>query len=149
MNQHKQIVAELARQYEGMEGAVIVGPGALAFGAYQAFATGDEDPHIQYASIEHLKQMARKFLSSRHEADGNDNPAHGAQGEFPGISFSGQLQDRYPLQRTGDEEPVYKLRSQLTAEERSWNVQQLRKSAKARQEHADALEAEGAILSAA
>lgn len=140
MNQHQQIVAELARQYEAMRDAVIVGPGSLAFGVYQHFAKGDENPNIQYASIEHLKQMARRYLARNHDADSDENPAHRSQGEF---SFSGQLQERYPLPRKGDEEPAYKLRSQLTDDERHWNVEQLRKSAGARLQHADALEAEG------
>lgn len=148
MNQHQKIMGEMAVIYEGIREAAIVGPGALASRVYDAFATGEEEPHIQYASIEHLKHMARVFLARHHDADGDDNPAHKVQGELPGISFSGQLQDRYPLPRKPGEEPAYKLRSQLTAEERAWNVQQLRKSAKARQEHADALEAEGQAMAA-
>ena len=66
-----------------------------------------------------------------------------------GVSFSGKLQDRYPLPRKAGEEAAYKLRSHLTPEERRWNVMQLRKSAHARLEHADALEAEGQIIGAA
>lgn len=140
MSQHEQINAEIARQYEAMRDAVVVGPGSLAFGVYQHFATGIEEPHIQYASLEHLKQMARRFLAKRHDHDSDENPAHISQASF---AFSGQLQDRYPLPRHKGEEPVYKQRHQLTFEERAWNVEQLRKSANARLEHADALEAEG------
>lgn len=103
MKQHQQIMAEMAKQYEAMRDAVIVGPGSLAYGVFHSFATGEEDPHIQYASVEHLKQMARQFLARRNKADSDDNPAHVDQGEF---SFTGQLQDRYPLPRKGDEEPA-------------------------------------------
>ncbi len=150
MNQHKRIMGEIARQYEAFSDAVIVSPSALAHQCFEAFATGDEDQHIQYTSIEHLKQMARDYLRSRHDADGANNPSHCAQGEMDfGVKFSGQLQPRYPLPRKKGEEPVYKLRSELTSEERAWNVSQLRKSAQARQEHADALEAEGQVRPAA
>lgn len=140
MNQHQQIVAEMARQYEFLRDAVMIDPGALAHRTFEQFATGDEEPHIAYTSVEQFKQMARKFLARNCDADSDDNPAHSAQGEF---AFSGKLQDRYPLPRKAGEEPAYKLRHLLTPEERAWNVSQLRKSADARNEHADALEAEG------
>lgn len=149
MNQHQHILAEMARQYEAIHEADIVGPGALAQRVYAEFAEGDEEPHIQYTSLEHMKHMARRFLANRHDADGDDNPSHGAQGEFQGIGWSGQLQPRYPLPRQPGQEPAYKRRELLTDEERAFNVAQLRKSAKARQEHADALEAEGQMRGAA
>ena len=143
MNQHQQIIEEFTREYEALKDAEIVGPGALAVGIYKRFASGEVHPNIHYGCLEHFKQMARKFLARRHNADSDDNPAHRAQGAF---GFSGQLQDRYPLPRKASAEPVYKLRSLLTDEERAWNVAQLRKSADARMEHADALEAEGRPL---
>lgn len=144
MSTHHQIMAEIARQYTFLSDAVIISPSALAHRAFEAFSSGEEEPHIQYASLEHLKHMARVFLAKRKDADGDENDAHFAQGEMDfGTSFSGQLQDRYPLQRKAGEEPAYKLRQHLTAEERAWNAAQLRKSARARLEHADALEAEG------
>jgi len=150
VNQHQQINAELERQYAFLDGAVTIMPSALAHRVFETFATGEEEAHIAYSSIEHLKHMARVFLRSRKDADGDMNEAHGAQGELDlGVSFSGKLQDRYPIPRAADEEPAYKLRSHLTADERAWNVRQLRKSASARMEHADALEAEGQIAGAA
>lgn len=141
MNQHQRIMGEIARQYEGFSDAVIVSPSALAHAVFSVFAGGDEEAHVAYCSLQHMKQLARTFLRGRHDADGEDNPAHNAQGELPGISFSGKLQDRYPLPRKDGEEPAYKLLEHMTAEEGAWNAQLLRKSAKARQEHADALEA--------
>jgi hypothetical protein len=143
MNQHQQIQSEMNRQYENLRDAVLVSPSGLAHRVFETFATGDEGAQIQYTSLEHLKQMARQFLRHRKEPDSDESNAYSSQGELPGISFSGQLQDRYPVPRNKDEEPVYKLRSHLSKDERAWNVKQLRKSAKARQEHADALEAEG------
>lgn len=140
MSQHQQIVSEMERQYEFLRDAVIVGPDALAYQVYNHFVSGKIEPHIQYASLEHMKNMARKFLAARNDPDDEDNEVHRVQGEF---AFSGKLQSRYPLPRKQGEQPAYKLRHLLTAEERAWNVRQLRKSAYARQEHADALEAEG------
>lgn len=139
MSQHQQIVTEIERQYEKLQGAIVVGPKALAFKVYQHFAKGAVEPHIQYASVEHLTAMARRFLARRNDPDSDENEVYGGQGSL----FSGQLQDRYPLPRKSGEEPMYKRRLLLTPEERAWNVEQLRKSAKSRQEHADALEAEG------
>lgn len=143
MNQHQAIISEMTKQYESLSGAVLVAPSGLAHRVFEAFKSGDESPQIQYTSLEHLKQMAREFLRRQKNPDSDESETYANQAELPGISFSGQLQDRYPLPKKVGDEPVYKLRHHLTAEERAWNVQQLRKSAKARQEHADALEAEG------
>lgn len=150
MNQHQRIMGEIQRQYEFLEDAVIVSPSGLAHIVFESFSTGEEEAHIQYTSIEHLKQMAREFLRRRKTPDGEENEAHGAQGDLDlGTQFSGKLQDRYPIPRKQGEEPAYKRRFDLTAEERRWNVRQLRRSAGARLEHADALEAEGQLVSAA
>jgi len=150
VNQHQRIMGEIAQQYEFLSEAVIVAPSSLAHRAFEAFSTGEEEAHIQYASLEHFKQMAREFLRRRKTPDGEENEAHAAQGDLDlGTRFSGKLQDRYPIPRPNGEEPAYKRRFDLTAEERAWNVRQLRRSAIARREHADALEAEGQLVSAA
>lgn len=142
MTEHQQIVTEFESQYDKLRGAVVIGPKALAFAVYQTFAIGKPavEPHIQYTSMEHLTAMARRFLAKKADPDSDDNEVYDQQGSF---SFSGQLQERYPLPRKPGDEPLYKKRHLLTAEERAWNVEQLRKSARSRQEHADALEAEG------
>jgi hypothetical protein len=144
MNHHGRIVEEISRQYNLWSDAVIVSPSALAHSVYSSIASGTESDTVNYLSLEQLKQMCREFLRRRKEPDGEENEAHGAQGTLPlGIDFSGNLQDRYPIPRQSGEEPTYKLRHLLTPEERRWNVMLLRKSAQARQKHADALEAEG------
>lgn len=147
MNQHQMITAEMKRQYESLCDAVLVAPSGLAHRVFETFKTGDESPQIQYTSLEHLKQMAREFLRRQKNPDSDESKSYSAQDDLPGINFSGQLQDRYPLPKKVGEEPVYKLRHHLTPEERQWNVTQLRKSAQGRQEHADALEAEGDLKS--
>lgn len=144
MNLHKQITDEMERQYQALEDAVIVYPSAIAMRVFEAFSNGDEAAHIQYTSLEHLKQMARAFLRAKKDPDSDQSEAYKGQDSLDfGAEFSGKLQDRYPLPRKAGEEPAYKARFHLTADERSWNVEQLRKSAGARLEHADALEAEG------
>ncbi|MGP9819227.1 hypothetical protein ACTZWW_04360 [Salinarimonas sp. NSM] len=148
MNPHQRIRVELARQYESMADAVEVTYSALAYRVWELFSNGDEDPNIHYAALEHYKQMSRAFLRARHDPDGEENEAVQHDLDF-GPRFSGRLQDRYPVPRMKGEEPVYKLRQHLTASERAWNVRQLRRSASARLEHADALEAEGQMQSAA
>jgi hypothetical protein len=145
MSQHKQIMTEMQRQYEKLGDAIVVGPKTLAYKVYKHFESGEVEPHLQYASLEHLMNMARRFLAKNADPDAEDNEVYGAQG----VLFSGKLQDRYPLPRKAGEEPLYKKRSELTEEERAWNVEQLRKAARSRQEHADALEAEGRGVQAA
>ncbi len=77
--------------------------------------------------------MARKALATQFSPDSRESRAY--QGEL----FSGLLQARYPIPRKQEEEPVYKLLDTLTETECRWNIRQLRKSANARVEHADAL----------
>lgn len=143
MNQHQRINQEMTKQYEAMQEAVLVAPSGLAHRVFEVFSHGDEDPQVQYTSLEHLKHMARVFLGKRKDPDNDDSESYAVQGDLPGFTFSGKLQDRYPLPRKDGEEPVYKLRHLLTPEERAYNVNVLRKGARARLEHADALEAEG------
>lgn len=142
MSQHQQIMTEMQRQYDNLGDAILVGPKSLAFAVYRHFREGRKEnvePHIEYSSVEHLTNMARRFLAKNNDPNADDNEVYGAQG----VLFSGKLQDRYPVPRKAGEEPLYKKRSELTPEERAWNVEQLRKAARSRQEHADALEAEG------
>lgn len=112
-----------------------ISPTAVAVSVHAVFATEDEDEHVSYAAIEHYKQVARKELAGKFSSEGTDNAAH--QDDM----FSGVLQEYYPIPRNRGDEPQYKLRSLLAPEELDWNIGQLRKSARARLEHADALEA--------
>lgn len=150
MNQHQRIMGEMAAQYEAFSDAVIVAPSGLAHRVFESFCSGEEEEHIQYASLEHLKHMARVFLAKRKDPDADESEAYVRQGSLDlDVSFSGRLQDRYPLPRKDGEDPAYKQRHLLTSEERAFNVALLRKSGRARLHHADALEAEGMKESAA
>lgn len=144
MTAHAELNAMLNDHLAKFDGAVEVPPSTLAYSVFRDIADDDTGDLVRFSAIEHLKEMARRVLARRFKADGEENEAHGA-GLFGGTDerFSGQLQPRYPLPRAQGQEPTYKLRSHLTPQERSWNVDQLRKSAGARLAHADALEAEG------
>lgn len=135
MSLHEEITAAFQIEIEALGVAVVLSPTSLALAVQRRFIEQRVEPHIEYTSLEHLKQMARRALARRYDTEGDENEAH--QGEM----FAGQLQDRYPLPKQAGDEPSYKLRGLMTAEEVAWNVKQLRKSATARLEHADALQA--------
>lgn len=137
MSLHETIASAMTRFIEDRGDCAIISPAAVASATLRQFCDVSLEPHIEYASLEHFKNMARKVLAHRFADDGEENPAYQGQGEL----FSGNLQDRYPLPRKRGDDPVYKLREQLTDDEVRWNLQSLRRSADARLSHADALEA--------
>ena len=145
MSLHEEITTFQSKFIEDRRDCAVISPAALASATLQSFAPDGLEAHIEYASLEHFKAMARKALARRFDDEGEDNSAYAAQGEM----FSGHLQERYPVPRTKGTEPQYKLRSMLSADERRWNVNSLRKSVDARLAHADALEAEGMSKAAA
>lgn len=140
MSIHEDITVAMHQFIDARRDAAIISPTAVASAVLGNFKADEKvEVHIEYASLEHLKHIARRILAGRFEDEGEDNPVYGGeQGEL----FSGHLQERYPVPRRQGIEPQYKLRSLLTAAERAWNVRILRKSADARMAHADALEAE-------
>lgn len=117
------------------QGVVLLSPALVADMAYAQLGDKSEDIHIRYACTEHFKQMARRILGAKFSADGDENATHQSD------MFSGALQQRYPLPHKHGESMGYKLLAAMTKEELEWNVIQLRKSANARLEHADALRA--------
>lgn len=134
MSLHEDIIIEMHRIVDNSQ-ADIITPASLAIAVQGKFVSGRLEPHIEYTSLEHFKQLARKVLSSKHDTESDENEVY--QGEL----FTGLLQTRYPLPRKQGEEPAYKLLEMLTPEEIKWNLASLRKSAEARLQHADALEA--------
>lgn len=135
MSAHEQIFTLINIQIEKASSTIELSPTNLALAVQRQFIDEYTDILIKYSSLEHIKHMARKALAGRFEADGEENEAH--QGEL----FSGHLQDRYPTPRKRGEAPIYKLREHLSVAEADWNVEQLRKSARARVLHANALQA--------
>jgi hypothetical protein len=140
MTEHAEIMRIMQSQFDAINDAIAVMPSALAVATYLSISPDqEEDRLVQYLTVEMLKAMARKMLARRADIDRDET------WEYQGGLHYSALQKRYPIPRQNGEEPVYKLRSKLTPKERAWNVEQLRKSARARLEHADALEAEGQL----
>lgn len=137
MSLHEDISTAFQDEIQALGDAHVLSPTSLALAVQRRFSGSDLEPHIQYTSLEHLKQMARRALVKNFEPDSDETAAY--QGEL----FSGQLQERYPIPRPASQEPQYKLRNQLTHGELAWNIATLRKSAAARLQHADALQAWG------
>ncbi len=138
MSLHKDINERFVRIHKAKADCVCLTPHALAYGVFREYSPETVERHIEYASLEHFKHMARRFLARQHELGGQNNPSHiGEQGEF----FSGELQERYPLPRKDDDEPQYKLREHLTPDEARWNLRMLRKKSVGFALHADAFEA--------
>lgn len=136
---HEDITVEMQRILSAQLQDDIVTPDSLADAAMAAFFdVAKLEPHNHYLSREQAKQIARHTLARSYNVEGNESAAY--QGEL----FSGRLQDRYPIPRKLGEEPAYKKLGILTDDEIAWNVAKLRKSAVARLQHADALEAYGA-----
>ncbi len=106
-------------------------PSWMATQIYEAYRSPSDDAHVQYACIEHFKQMARKLLASKFHPDRDEI----AQGEL----FPETLQARYPIQKKRGEEPVYKFLEALSELEGYWNVDQLRKAGRSRLKHAQTL----------
>lgn len=135
MSLHEEVLRAIQQEIEAAGAAVVLSPSTLAIGAQRRLCALAIEPRIAYTSLEHLKQIARRELRGRFDADGEANEAH--QGDM----FSEHLQDRYPIQHAAESEPQYKLRALLTDDEIDFNIAQLRRSATARQRHADALQA--------
>lgn len=133
---HESILAVMTRYIEDRRDCVILSPAAVASATFQGFNDEAIEPHIEYASLEHFKHMARKVLGRRFDHESDENPAYAEQGEL----FSGDLQERYPAARKKGEDPTYKRLGDLSEDDFEWNVRALRRSAKARALHADALQ---------
>lgn len=137
MSERSEVMTIMQGNLERLDGAISIMPRALAISTYREISPQQRDDRlVQYLTVEMLTTMARKLLARNYGHDSDHTEAY--QSEL----FSGVLQARYPVPRKPGEEPVYKLRRHLTSQDRAWNVEQLRKSALARLEHADALEAE-------
>ncbi len=90
--------------------------------------------NVRVAAILELRQMARAICRQRIAEEQEKAESHGD------TLFEMQLQPRYPAERDGDE--VYVLREKLTLDERQAIISRLRKEARAKLAHAEALEAE-------
>jgi hypothetical protein len=139
MSMHEQVIEQIQRVVSEFQIEDVVSPVAVAVAVHDYFRDGDDvEQHVAYASIEHLKQLARHYLARQY------SPAERAQEMAigQGDMFSDLLQDRYPLPHGGREEPEgYKLRDRMTLGELDWNIAQIRKCGESLLRHARALKA--------
>lgn len=136
MSLHEGIVTDIAALIDGQGGVDIITPASIANVLHARYRGRRKlAPQIEYTSLEHLKQLARRSLSGRYDTESDETEAY--QGEL----FSGHLQRRYPIPRKRGDEPTYKLLEALSDGELRWNVHSLDSSADARTRHARALEA--------
>ena len=129
MSLHEQLTLAIGQIIDAHGAAEVISPSSVAYALRDRYTTGPLEPVFDYASIEHFKQMARRALSGRYDADSDESEAH--QGEL----FSG-LQTRYPLPHGRGEEASYKLLDLMSDDEIEWNAAVLEKSADARMIHA-------------
>ena len=134
---HEQILRDTRVLIDAMEKDERVSPNDLADRLFGKYAPMGAEPHVRYAAIEHLKHIARVELARRF------GPTNDSDDPMQPQLFDGILQRRYPLPQREGEDPIYKLRSLLTPEERAWNVAMLRRRSAGLEAHADAFEAEG------
>lgn len=119
-------------------GAEVIFPEDLAIATFNEIDPDKDSPSlVKIAAILELKQLARAVCRKR-QADGESEDEDASL-------FDGQLQERYPAMRGLSEDGStegYVLRNHMTVEERRKNINRLRREARAKIRHADALEAE-------
>ncbi|MCA1776103.1 MAG: hypothetical protein LC676_10975 [Loktanella sp.] len=139
MDQKQRTNREIERQFAALDGAALISPAALSARVFNAIASGDENPDVQYNCEQNIRQMCRGFLRRKHDPDDELSDTDSPQEEF---TFA-DLQKYYPLPPVKGEDRRYKLRELLTPEEREWNINMLLKNSETLQKHADALRREG------
>jgi len=133
MSLHEQIATDINTVIEQHDGVDAISAASIALVLHDRYGGADAEPRLGYASLEHLKQMARARLGKRYGSP-SGSPAD-AQGEL----FADALQERYPVPTPKGGEPVYKLTSALTHDELLWNAVRLEKAGKTLLEHSRAL----------
>jgi hypothetical protein len=138
MTIHEDIVTAINRMVDEHPGAV--SPLVVALRLKKLYNARKLEAHIEYASLEHFKQMARRQLAGRF------NPAALAEegGVFiteQGDLFGVRMQARYPYPHKRGQDPTYQRVELLSYADLKWNVKQLRKASEGLRLHAIELEA--------
>jgi hypothetical protein len=134
---HAVIMAKVRETITSLQAVSSISPTLVAIKVHDYFInSGDIEAHLEWCSIEHLKQLAREAL--RHF-----NPTDRARVEALAQNdmFSEHLQDRYPIQVPKDEEPQYVRRDDMTPDQLDWSIAQIRRAGRALLKHGDALSA--------
>ncbi len=135
----EQLNSFIKSKYNALDeaGVIAISPADLAAEVFKEIDPESVSPMLVHiAAILELRQLSRAICRQ-----------HQTESEFAAEQeslFEFKLQSRYPVSRVidGISESVYVLRSHLTIEERTQNIQRLRREADAKQGHADALQAE-------
>ena len=136
MTEERKLAEVIARIIDLRRAAVSISPTWVAAEAMKELDPERAAPMLVHAGCNlHLRQIARGQLRRRFEPDDDEGDEHDL---FPG------LQQRYPTARSvRADEPEYVLLEHLTRADIGFNVARLRSEARAKLEHADALEAYG------
>jgi hypothetical protein len=138
----EEVLAEVHRAVERSAKTENVSPTTIALAVYEVYSTeAGYEPHLAYASVEHLKQIARKCLARLHDPAERLEQMIDGSGSEQSELFAEELQDRYPVPPRAGEDPIYRLRDKLSDEEIAWNARRLDKVSAATRRHADALRA--------
>jgi len=139
MSLHDDVLARMRIEHEALQDLEQICPSTLALRVFEFFKADREyEIHLRYASLEHLKQIARGLLAHAHETAKRfeDMAAAGSPDMFAEL-----LQDRYPIHVPKGAEPQYKLRDRMTDAELLWNERKLMRTSDALAQHARALAA--------
>jgi hypothetical protein len=138
MSLHNDVLQQIRVAIDELMGATCVSPTTVALSVFEFFKSGhDCEAHVGYASIEHLKHMARDELAGRYSPSSRAEQAARRQDDL----FSDLLQDRYPTPVPRGAEPQYKRREFLSIAELDWNIAHIERCGRALLQHADALRA--------
>lgn len=135
MSLHDQIATDINDVIEQQGGIDIISPASVALILHGRYGGAEAEPHIAYASLEHLKHMARSRLAKRF--DKASDPTEIDQGEL----FANALQQRYPVPTPKGQDAIYKATEALTYDELMWNAARLEKAGKTLLAHSRALRA--------
>lgn len=133
MTQESELNEAIRHVYEKNINKGSISPSWMATQAMNEIGFPRELHEIGYSGC-HLqfRQIARSFCRKHFE------PEETVENDL----FGDTLQERYPLRQTEDmQEPAYVLLDLLPRQDLLYNVERLRKEARAKLRHADALEA--------
>src|SRR5438105_1117880 len=99
---HEQIVSDIQAEIDLFPASALLSPSGVAEAVLKRMHALPLELKIEYASLEHLKQIARGALAGRYDADDGDTSA-----AYQDDLFTGHLQTRYPLPRKRGTDPLY------------------------------------------
>jgi hypothetical protein len=135
-----QLSILIRTQYDALddEGVIAIAPSDLAQAVYEVIDPTSKSPDlVRLAAILELRQLSRAICRERYVEKENATDQSSL--------FEYALQPRYPAERgtgSGEVECFYVLRDYLSLEERFAISERLRREARSKLRHADALDAE-------